>query len=216
MHRFRRRVRPKSLAVEFAERLLGRGEHLICAGDGLPLIVASYPRGKARFASALAESVRLTLPSLPPPIRGSYRSILDALPSVVVADLRKRNVCECLGHHHPSNTLATARRLTIDTGGRVGEIDLAVEAIRCWEPLPIATRAVGTMNRGARLRLDDLRFHVGLLSVLLHELEHVAFPSRPESQIRARSDQFYRDALAAQLLTEFGAGFGFDAPLAVS
>jgi len=216
MHRIRHRVRPKALVVEFAERLLGRGERLIRAGEDLPLVVANYPRGSAGFASALAESLRFTLPSLPVRTRDSYRVVFAALPAVVVADLRKRNPCDCLGHHHPSSTLTTARRLTADTGGRVGEIDLAVEAIRSWEPLPLSTLAVDAGNRRARARLNDLRFHVALLSVFLHELEHVAYPDRSEREIRARSDQFYREALDAQLVTEFGSNFGLDSPLAVS
>lgn len=214
MHRTRHRVRPKALAVELAERLLGRGERLIRTGEEMPLVVAGYPRGSARLAAALSESLRFTLPSLPQPVRDSYRSVLAELPSVIVADLRKHNTCSCLGHHHQSATLASTRQLSSDTGASVGEIDLAVEAIRAWEPLPLATLAVPASDRKTRTRLADLRFHVGLLSVFLHELEHVAFPERAESEIRARSDDFYRRALRAQLNSELGAEFGLNFSLA--
>ena len=70
---------------------------------------------------------------------------------------------------------------------------------------------MGAADRRSRKRLEDVRFHVGLLSVLLHELEHVAFPQRAEREIRSRSDDFYRAALASQLHAEFGADYGLTA-----
>jgi hypothetical protein len=36
-----------------------------------------------------------------------------------------------------------------------------------------------------------------LLSVVLHETNHLVFPHEPESSVRGRSLGFYRDALAS-------------------
>lgn len=203
-----RPVRSKGLLSQLAEKVLGRGQTLIAAGGSLPLIVAVYPRGKSRFAAALGEALRFSLPSLPPPLREAYEDILAEIPPVVVADLRSRNACECLGHHHPQSALAVARELEQQSGRRVGEIDLAVEAIRSWEPTPLSSLAVPPADRDEKARLDEMRFHTALLSVFLHELEHLAHPDRPESEVRRRSDRFYRDSIRARLRSEWGASFG--------
>lgn len=206
-----RPVRPKGLLAQLGRKLLGRGQTLIAAGERLPLVIAVYPRGKRRFASSLAETLNFTLPSLPAPLRDSYLEMLAELPPVVVADLRARNECECLGHHHPQTALAVARELEAESGRKVGEIDLAVEAIRTWEPTPLSSLAVPPADRAEKARLDEMRFHTALLSVFLHELEHLAFPSRPEAEVRRRSDRFYRESIRSRLRSEWGASFGLTA-----
>ena len=171
----RRWNRPGSsgLLAGFAERIVGKGEALIAAGDSLPLVVASYPRGRSWFAASLGDVLRFTFPSLPAALRSAYADVLAKLPPVVVADLRRRNVCTCLGHHHPQSAHSLlARRIAADTGGGIGEIDLAVEAIRAWNPLPLAGLAAACNEDVARLS-EDVRFRAALLSVFLHELEHV-------------------------------------------
>lgn len=214
----RHRVRPKGLLAEFAERLIGRGQVLLSTGDRYPLILAVYPRGRAWFADSLRSALLYTLPALPQTLRAGYDEAFDRLPSLVVADLRRRNLCACLGHHHPPPSDGPiARRLAVETGGRVGEIDLAVEAIREWAPLPLSNLAaeqfVPPADSESKLVYGRIRFHAALLSVLLHELEHVAFPDRDEGSIRRRSDDFYQDALGYLLAEEFGASFGIGARL---
>ena len=194
--------------AQLGARLLGRGQTLIAAGERLPLVVASYPRGKSRFALALSHSLTFTLPSLPSTLRDSYLDILSGLPPVVVADLRVRNDCECLGHNHPNCSLEVAQQLAAESGRPVGEIDLAMEAIRTWEPTPLASMAVPPADREEKARLDELRFHTALLSVFLHELEHLAFPDRSEAEVRGHSDRFYRESIRTRLRSEFGASFG--------
>ncbi len=215
LRRRRKRAGSTSLLADFTERLVGKGELLITAGDALPLVVASYPRGRAWFASSLADVLRFTFPSLPVAVRATYSEILSKLPAVVVADLRRHNVCTCLGHHHPEPTHGLlSRRIAADTNGGIGEIDLAVESIRAWNPLPLAGLAAACNQDLERLS-DDVRFRAALLSVFLHELEHVAFPNRPEPEIRRRSNGFFVDAVAAQIGCEFGltpsaASFSFE------
>jgi len=209
-----KRVRPKGLLAEFAERLLGRGQTLISAGDRFPLIVAGYPRGRAWFAQSLAAALQATFPALPASLRSIYDEPLSRLPTLIVADLRRRNLCCCLGHHHPPpSDSPQARQLAAETGSRVGEIDLAVEAIRDWAPLTLSSLAaeqfVPPADAESRATYAELRFHSALLSVLLHELEHVAFPNRAEDEVRRRSDRFYQQALHYLLAEEFGASFGF-------
>jgi hypothetical protein len=146
-----------------------------------------------------------------PPLRSAYQDVLAAVPTLVVAVLRSHNPCTCLGHHHPSGTESRlARRLAVDTGRRVGEIDLAVDAIRRWEPLPLAALAAavqaGTQELAAEL--EYRRFHTALLAVFLHELEHLAFPDRPEAEIRRRSDAFYLGSVREFTSQELGVPFG--------
>ncbi len=195
---------PSGLLARFAEAIVGKGETLIAEGDSLPLVVASYPRGRAWFASSLRDVLRFTYPGLPAALREAYSEVLAQIPPVVVADLRRRNVCTCLGHHHPQATHGgLARRIAADTGGGIGEIDLAVEAIRAWNPLPLAGLAAACNEDVAPLS-EDIRFRSALLSVFLHELEHLAFPNRPEAEVRRRSNRFFIGTVAAQIGGEFG------------
>lgn len=198
---------------ELAARLLGRGQRLIKPAAKLPLVVACYPRGREWFASELNSALSTTFGSTPKSLRGSYAEVFARIPSLVVADLRGRNVCSCLGHHHPGCTHSRlARRLSADMGEPIGEIDLAVEAIRGWEPLPLsglaAAESVAAEQAEARSWLRDARFRLALLAVFLHELEHLAFPGRQESEIRRRSDFFYVSAVKSFMSEEFGLAFG--------
>ena len=206
-------VRPKGLLVELFERAVVRGQTLISAGERFPLILATYPRGRSWFADSLREALRFTFPALPAALRAEYDPTLERLPNLLVADLRRRNACACLGHHHqPPSDGPLARRLAADTGGRVGEIDLAIEAIRDWAPLTLSSMAaqqlIPPVDAESQETYARLCFHSGLLSVFLHELEHMAFPQRDEEPIRRRSDALYQQALGYLLAEEFGASFG--------
>jgi hypothetical protein len=101
-----------------------------------------------------------------------------------------------------------------DTGQRVGEIDLAIEAIRHWEPLPLSALAAFAGQHAddavARAEFEYQRFHIALLAVFLHELEHLAFPSRPEKVIRQRSDRLYVSMLRDLAAEELGVTYGFE------
>ena len=214
MRHRRERAHVAGLFREVIGRVIGKGQALISAGDDFPLVLARYPRGRARLAEALRDAVKHTFPVLPTSIRSLYREVLDRATPVVITDLRLRNPCTCLGHHHPPTShSAFARAFALETGRRVGEIDLAVDAIRAWEPLPLSGLAaeawVPECDRVSKTEFTQARFHAALLSVFLHELEHLAFPEHTEQQVRERSNRFYVSALRAQLSRDFGLSFGF-------
>jgi hypothetical protein len=63
-------------------------------------------------------------------------------------------------------------------------------------------------NQAAQAELEHWRFHAALLTVFLHEMEHLTFPERPEPEVRLRSNEFYRGALRQFAAQEFGVAFG--------
>lgn len=201
-------IHPRGLMWEIVDGIRGREQMLVRAGEEMPLVVVSYPRGNLEFAESLDQAIRRTFKLLSAETRERYTGVMRHLPPMVVAVLRARNVCSCLGHHHPPGTEGRiARRLSTDAGLRVGEIDLAVEAIRKWEPLPLAALAAEEAATG-RPELADFRFHVALLAVFLHELEHLAFPEHAEHQVRQRSNDFYAASLREFFSVEFGMNYG--------
>ena len=209
------RVHPRSLLLQLYDRVRGSDQLLIQAGEELPLVVASYPKGRTWFATSLQSALCSIYRTLPAEQRQGYRDVLDRVPSLVVVELRRVNACGCLGHHHPPGTESRlARRLSSDTGRRVGELDLAVQSIRSWQPLPLAAlaAAVAATQLSARgetnAELEYRRFHTALLAVFLHELEHLAFPDRPEQAVRRHSDEFYGSAMREFVREEYGVAYG--------
>jgi hypothetical protein len=201
-------IHPRSILTELVERVRGWDQLLVRAGDDLPLLVLSYPSGQTAYAEEVQAALRQTYRQLSPATRERYSHILPRLPSLVVVVLRARNACSCLGHYHPPGTEGrAARRLKADTGLRVGEVDLAVEAIRQWEPLPLASLAAEPPPE-LRLEVEEFRFRAALLAVLLHELEHLAFPELSEPEIRHRSTAFYSASLREFFSQEFGRSYG--------
>ena len=207
------RIHSRGLFAAVIDQIRGLDQMLIRAGDELPLVVASYPRGRLGFATSLQSALCSTYPSLTRRLRDSYRDVLEKVPTLVVAELRPRNACTCLGHRHlPGTESRLARRLMSDTGRRVGEMDLAVEAIRSWEPLPLSGLAVSAdeyeRDEASLAELEYRRFHTALLAVFLHELEHLAYPKREESLIRRRSNELYAAAMRDYVASQFGVAYG--------
>ena len=191
----------------------GRAQHLITAGPSLPLVLATYPRQNSWLAAELSNSLRMTFPALTEDVKRGYRDALARVPSVIVAELRLANVCSCLGHHHPEVIHSPlTRSLQADTGGTIGEIDLAVGSIRDWNPLPLAGLAAAC-NESLRDSFEEVRFHAALLAVFLHELEHLAYPERPEDEIRRRSNRFFVDSVGELLGIQFGLASDQSPPL---
>jgi hypothetical protein len=186
----------------------GRQQTLVRAGDVLPLLLISFPRGRSDIAEELEKAYTHTLRGLQEEILAPYTSMLAALPAVVVVLLRAANPCDCLGHHHPPGTESRlTRRLAADLGSRVGEIDLAYDSIRRWSPQPLSSLAAGVEER----ELAPLHFHAALLAVLLHELQHLAFPEHSERQVRGASNTLYSQMMEQLVLSELGAGYGMSA-----
>lgn len=200
----RRRVRMPGLLSRIVGAVCGRTQQLITAGPSLPLVLATYPRQNGWLAVELNNALRFTFPALTEDVTHDYRDALARVPSVIVAELRLANVCSCLGHHHPELTHSPlTKSLQADTGGAIAEIDLAVGSIREWNPLPLAGLAAAC-NESLRDSFEDVRFHAALLAVFLHELEHVAYPDKPEDEIRRRSNRFFADAVGELLGVQFG------------
>lgn len=213
--RRRPRIHSRGLLLELFDRIRGRDQSLIQAGERLPLVVASYPKGRSWFAASLQSALCSTFRSLPEKLQDCYQDVLEGTPSLVVVELRRTNACRCLGHHHPAGTESRlARRLSADTGRGVGEIDLAVQSIRGWQPLPLASLAAAVdaaqhpPTAGHSIELEYQRFHTALLAVFLHELEHLAFPDRTEQSVRHRSDEFFVAAMTNFVREEYGVAYG--------
>ena len=60
------RIHPRRLLAEVIELIRGHDQMLIRAGDELPWVVASYPRGRLGFATSLQSALSSTSPSLTP------------------------------------------------------------------------------------------------------------------------------------------------------
>jgi len=196
---------PPGILQRVMERIRGREQLLVRPGQGLPLLLITYPRGKQFVAREVEAAFAHTLPRLPKTLLAPYTPTLAALPVLVVVILRPLNTCGCLGHYHPRGTESRlARRLAADLGSDVGEIDLAYEEIRKWKPQPISSLAVGNLGR----RLAEMHFEAALLAVLLHELEHLAFPNKKESDIRTASNELYSGLMRELVRRESGQGYG--------
>ncbi len=207
--RRRPRVHAPGILERLAERVRGHGQALVRAGDDLPLLLLRFPRGADDAARDIEAAYAHTLRRLSPAVVGPYRPMLDAAPTMVVVLLRPLNTCECLGHHHPRGAESRlTRRLSADLGEPVGEIDLAYEGIRRWQPEPLSSLAAGDL--GGRLRA--IHFQAAVLAVLLHELEHLVFPNKPEQEIRVRSNRFYSAAMQELVAEESGGRYGMASP----
>lgn len=178
------------------DRLRGQEVRVFESVEALPILVVRHPR--TRRGAEAAESLRTAwvqlLTVMEPDPREVYADVLRALPPMVVVRFEERNAGGVLGHACPRGLESAAtKRLQAETGLPVGEVDLAFRLIAEWQPRPLASMASGA----AAMDDGELRYRVSLLSVLFHELEHLAFPEREERMVRKRSDAFYEAALEA-------------------
>lgn len=202
------RIHTPGLLKSIVERLRGREQLLVRGLREWPLLLLRFPRGARAIAEELQDAWLHTLASLAAPGADCYRGMLRRMPPLVVVQLRERNHCTCLGHHHPAGTESRfTRNLAAETGGPVGEIDLAWEAIRAWQPNPLSALAAGVEPSFAALQ-----FRTAMLTVLLHELEHLAYPDRHEQAVRGASDAFYTAALDELLRQEGAVQYGMAHP----
>jgi hypothetical protein len=198
------RVHMPGMLARLRERVRGREQRLVRGVVSGPLLLLSFPRGEAAAQEVEAAYARL-LPSLPREIRSRYEEVLGRMPALVVVLLRPRNPCGCLGHHHVKGAESRlTRRLRSDLGDSVGEVDLAWEAIRDWQPLPLSAMAAEASGEP----LQRLHFGAALLAVLLHEMEHLAFPDKAEREVRASSNEFYSVVMEELVRQSGGPGYG--------
>ncbi len=194
--------RPPPLWRQILSQIRGRDQLLVRGPSVWPVLLLSYPRGSDDVATELRDAWLNTLPLLQAPVVQPYRDMLTALPPMVVVLLDPSNICTCLGHFHPPGTESRlARRLRADTGGKLGELDLAWENIHNWRPHPLSSLAATDDDAG----FSRLHFRAALLTVLLHELDHLAHPDHTEETVRHSSDAFY-SAVLDELLRGEGAG----------
>ncbi len=205
MLRSRRRAHSPGIFARALARLRGRDQLLVRGGVDRPILLLSYPRGHHAVAEEISDVYAHTLASLSEATLNPYRETLKRLPAMVVVLLRPRNPCDCLGHHHPPGAESRlTRRLKADLGSDVGEIDLAWQGIREWRPQPLSSLAVEGIGEG----MAELHFQSAVLAVLLHELDHLAFPEKAERDVRSLSNEFYSSVMEVLVEREGGAPYG--------
>lgn len=176
----------------------------------LPLVLISYVRSDRNGMEQFRAAIEELWPRLPERYRLRYSDLLKETPSFVVVLLRRKNICTCLGHHHPEGTQSRlTRRLRGLSGVRTGELDLAYEAIREWEPQPLSHLALPI--EPDHPELTDFQYQLALLTVFLHELHHLVAPKESEFAVRSKSQKFYDDLLAHFISERFGVQYGLRA-----
>ncbi len=195
--------RPRS--IRWLEWVRGRRYRVSLFRDRpLPLVIIAHSFRVAGQAVQIARALDEDWAAAPPRCREAYEQILRKASGIVIVQLRRRNVCGCLGHRHVVVKEAPFTEPHEAFGGAaVGEMDIAYERVENWQALPLMDTALDTkFLEGTRLEefhAEQLRLR--LLSVLLHEINHFADPSEPEASIRERSLAFYREALAGYVET---------------
>ncbi|MBI2818655.1 MAG: hypothetical protein HYX73_01635 [Acidobacteria bacterium] len=202
-----RRIYPQGLLRQFYLRLRGTEQILVRPAAELPLVLISYAKGDFEGMEHLKESIEETWMTLPDTFRKRYADVLRQVPPFVVVLLRRRNLCTCLGHHHPPGSESRlTRRLRSMSGIATGEIDLAYEAIREWEPQPLSFPALPSPADTEEFL--SFQWQLALLAVFLHELHHLVSRSEPETVVRGQSQKFYEDVLSHFVSSRFGVQYG--------
>ena len=187
--------------VRWRECLSGRRYRLAPLSDRLrPLYVIAYRIGDNGRAAEVARAIEQDWIEVPSHCRETYDEILFRAPQLVVIQLHRKNVCGCLGHRHVA-VRETPFAMPHDAfgGEHAGEMDIAYQQVLAWQALPLSDTALDAkFLQGSRLEdFHAKQFRLRLLSIILHETNHLVFPNEPETSIRERSLNFYRDALAA-------------------
>jgi len=164
------------------------------------LVVIAHRWRDAAVVGRVQRALEEDWPSVPLVYREAYQTILASAPGLIVLDLRRNNRCGCLGHRHPVvRERPFAELHEAFCGSAIGEVDIAWQRVQAWPALPLHDTALDArFFEGSRL--DDFRgrqFRLRLLSVFLHETNHLVFPNEAEDSVRARSLNFYRDALSS-------------------
>ncbi len=204
------RVHSPGLLQRLWRTLRGTEQVLVRPSEELPLVTLAFAAGESEGAGELRAALEETWRTIPAAVKQHYAEVLRRMPPLVVVLLRRRNPCGCLGHHHRRGTESRlARRLRSLSGVEVGELDLAYEAIREWQPAPLAhTAAMEGAGPEATEELALFRYRLALLDVFLHELHHLAAPEADEASIRSHSAAFYETALAAFIKEHYGLEYG--------
>jgi hypothetical protein len=166
----------------------------------LPLVIIAHWFRDASMARQVARAIDQDWAAVPESCRDAYDEILLHAPELIVVQLRRKNVCRCLGHRHPAVREAPfAEHHEAFGGARVGEMDIAYQRVQNWAGLPLSDTALDVkFLEGPRLEeFHAKQFRLRLLSILLHEANHLATSNEPEPAVLTRSLSFYRESLAA-------------------
>ncbi len=187
--------------VRWRERLAGRQYLPARLGDRCsPLYLVAHHLRDAGAARQLSLAIEQDWMGVPKPCRDAYDRTLSQAPTLMVVQLRRRNACGCLGHRHSVVKEAPFAEPHDALGGvEIGEMDLAYKPVETWRALPLSDTAMDAkFSEGSRLEeFHKVQFRLKLLSIILHETNHLVSPQEPEIAIRQRSVSFYHDALAA-------------------
>jgi len=166
----------------------------------LPVIVIAHSFRDGTMARQMALALEQDWASAPTSCRDAYDEILLKAPELIIVQLRRKNVCRCLGHRHPIVREAPFAEAHEAFGSaRVGEMDIAYQRVETWAALPLSDTALDVkFLQGPRLEeFRAKQFRLRLLSILLHETNHLAATHEPESAVLTRSLSFYRESLGA-------------------
>jgi hypothetical protein len=187
-------------AARWLEWLAGRRYRLAAFPDRpQPLVVVAHRGRNPARAEQVARAVERDWAETPPHCRDAYEEILNHAPGLIVVQLRRKNVCGCLGHRHVMvKELPFAEPHDAFGDAAVGEMDIAFDRVESWLAQPLMDTALDTQFiAGSRLKeFHDQQLRFRLLSILLHETHHMVAPQATEDVIRERSLTFYREALA--------------------
>jgi hypothetical protein len=164
-----------------------------------PVVIVAHSWRDAARAREIVLAVEQVWGTTPSRCREAFEEILARAPALIVVQLRRSNLCGCLGHRHVLVKEAPfAEPHEGLGGGHAGEMDIAFERVEGWLALPLMDTALDTQfMAGSRLQeFQVLRLRLRLLSILLHETHHMVFSQDPEEAVRERSLAFYREALA--------------------
>ena len=191
-------ARPR--AARWLEFLARRRYRLAAFPDRMMPVVVIAHRGRypARM-ELVARAIEQDWAETPPVCRDAYEEILQQAPGIIVIQLRRTNVCGCLGHRHVIvKEIPFSEPHDAFGDAAVGEMDIAFDRVESWLAQPIMDTALDTQFiAGSRLKeFHDQQLRFRLLSILLHETHHMVAPQATEDVVRSRSLAFYREALA--------------------
>jgi len=192
-------LRSRPWAARWLEGMVCRGYLLATFPDRpQPVVVIAYRGRSPARAEQVAHAVEHDWMETPAPCREAYSDILERAPGIVVVQLRRKNVCGCLGHRHVVvKEIPFAEPHEAFGGAGVGEMDIAYDRVESWLAQPLMDIALDTqfVAGSRRQEFHDQQLRFRLLSILLHETHHMVAPQAPEDVVRERSLTFYREAL---------------------
>jgi hypothetical protein len=185
--------------VRWREWLSGR-RYLLTRFDNRsrPLLVIAHCFRDRNAARKIALAVEQDWAETPKACQDAYDEVLFNAPGLIIIQLRSRNLCKCLGHRHPAVREAPfAETHEAFRGMETGEIDLAWQDIAKWLPMPLSDAALDAkFLEGSRLEeFHNRQFRLKILSIALHEINHLVSPQADETAVRARSLNFYYEAM---------------------